>query len=662
MIKKVTIILVIIFVLAIAGKVLFDNFDGIFQLPPGKDANDNSVWQYEIHDGKTVITAYKGKAPVLTVPEELDGYTVDELGDDVFSGNTRIKEIIIPETIRITGSRVFENCTELTRITMSSLQKTIPSRTFSGCVNLRIIQLPYGITSIGSQAFNGCSSLTYIEIPDSVTTIGTEAFQNCSALSEIMISKNLRSLGFHAFRGTAWYSAQTDEFVTVGDKILIKYNGIAETVEVPLGITQITDAFEDNIFPIEIILPSSLTSVGPHAFSGCRNLERIEIPISVRSIGESAFRGCSHLNNVTLPERLTQLGTSAFQSCSAITRMFVPEGVKTLPSLIFANCENLRVLEIPSSVEKISADIISFSGISDLRVYKGSAGEEFAINNNIPYTYMQQSSGDFIFQQIEGGVQVVLYTGDMYDVVIPEEFSGDKVISISDILFQHNYFVRTITLPETITDISDYSFADMSELRSVRLPNTVEKIGSGSFMNDPLLGDLAIPATVTEIAEDAFIGCPSLVIVAEEGSYAYDWAIKAGIRVRDNKDVSSDLFTFVNPYGSVLISGYDGMERIPELPRMNDYDEYVAGIADEAFKGLEITAVTIPEGYETIGNQSFANDPVQLEITVPRSVISIGNDCFEGTDVVFYGYNGSYAEEYARSHKIKFLVIFEWDF
>ena len=45
MIKKVTIVLVIILVLSIAGKVLYDNFDGIFQLPSGKDANDNSVWQ-----------------------------------------------------------------------------------------------------------------------------------------------------------------------------------------------------------------------------------------------------------------------------------------------------------------------------------------------------------------------------------------------------------------------------------------------------------------------------------------------------------------------------------------------------------------------------------------------------------------------------------------
>ncbi len=388
MIKKVTIALVIILILALAGKLLFDNFDGMFQLPSGNIVNDSSVWKYELQDGKTVITAYNGRTPVLEVPDELDGHKVDQLGEGVFSGNTRIKEVTIPETVTIAGNRVFENCTELTRVTMSSSQKTIPSRTFSGCINLRIIQIPYGVTSIGSAAFNGCTGLTYIEIPDSVTTIGTEAFQNCSSLSDIQVSRNLRSLGFHAFRGTGCFSGLTDEFVIIGDRILVKYNGISETVEVPLGVTQITDAFEDNIFPIEIILPSSLTSIGPHAFSGARNLERIEIPENVRSIGEAAFRGCSHLNNLILPDRLTQLGASAFQSCSALTRMFVPDGVKTLPSLVFANCENLRVLEIPASVDRISSDIISFSGINDLRVYKGSAGEEFAVENNIPYTYM----------------------------------------------------------------------------------------------------------------------------------------------------------------------------------------------------------------------------------------------------------------------------------
>ena len=87
----------------------------------------------------------------------------------------------------------------------------------------------------------------------------------------------------------------------------------------------------------------------------------------------------------------------------------------------------------------------------------------------------------------------------------------------------------------------------------------------------------------------------------------------------------------------------------------------VTGIADEAFEGIEISSIIIPEGYETIGNLSFANDPVPLEITIGRSVNEIADNCFSGTETVIHGYIGSYAEEYARQHKIKFLVILEWE-
>ena len=142
---------------------------------------------------------------------------------------------------------------------------------------------------------------------------------------------------------------------------------------------------------------------------------------------------------------------------------------------------------------------------------------------------------------------------------------------MSDILFQHNNFVRTVDLPETINRIANYSFADMSELRTVKFPSTLTSIGSGAFMNDNMLGDLEIPESVSEIAEDAFIGCPSLVIWAAEGSYAYNWAIQMGIRVKDTKTVSAELFSFVSPDGNVLISGYNGMERELELPRLDEY-------------------------------------------------------------------------------------------
>ena len=150
----------------------------------------------------------------------------------------------------------------------------------------------------------------------------------------------------------------------------------------------------------------------------------INIPAKVRSIGESAFRGCSHLLKVDLPDGLTSIGSSAFQSCSALDQIIIPEGVKSLPALSFANCDKLRVLQIPESVVNIAQDIVIYSGIQELRVVKNSTGEEFAKANGYIYSYKQQTNDDFIYQQLEDGVQIILYVGDIYDVVIPERISG----------------------------------------------------------------------------------------------------------------------------------------------------------------------------------------------------------------------------------------------
>jgi hypothetical protein len=254
-----------------------------------------------------------------------------------------------------------------------------------------------------------------------------------------------------------------------------------------------------------------------------------------------------------------------------------------------------------------------------------------------------------------------MYTGNVYDVVIPEELSGDKVVTLSDILFQHNSFVRTVSLPDTIIKIPDYSFSDMSELRSVILPETLKEIGTAAFMNDRLLGSLEIPESVEYISDDAFVGCDSLIILAAQDSYAFNWAINAGIRVKDTSQNNFLEYSFVKPNGKVMVAGYSGINTEPELPGTNEYNEIVTGIADDAFRSLNISSITIPDGYDMIGDYSFADNPSPMTITIPRSVLSIGDNCFDGTDVIIYGFNGSYAEEYARSHRIKFLIIYEWE-
>ena len=48
----------------------------------------------------------------------------------------------------------------------------------------------------------------------------------------------------------------------------------------------------------DIILPSGITDIPQHAFSGCSNLERVFLPKSLRNIKESAFEGCESLKDI----------------------------------------------------------------------------------------------------------------------------------------------------------------------------------------------------------------------------------------------------------------------------------------------------------------------------------------------------------------------------
>ena len=93
-----------------------------------------------LEDGRARITDYDGEDEELTVPDELDGHAVREIGEEAFYG-----------------------CDALTSVT-----------------------LPDGLTSIDDHAFYGCYSLTSVTLPDSLTFIGNYAFSFCDALTLIV--------------------------------------------------------------------------------------------------------------------------------------------------------------------------------------------------------------------------------------------------------------------------------------------------------------------------------------------------------------------------------------------------------------------------------------------------------------------------------------------
>ena len=77
----------------------------------------------------------------------------------------------------------------------------------------------------------------------------------------------------------------------------------------------------------EIVIPSSVTSIGDNAFSYCDSLSEIVIPSSVTSIGDSVFSGCVSLSEIVIPSSVTSIGDSAFSSCSSLKYISIPKSV-----------------------------------------------------------------------------------------------------------------------------------------------------------------------------------------------------------------------------------------------------------------------------------------------------------------------------------------------
>ena len=145
-----------------------------------------------------------------------------------------------------------------------------------------------GVKEIYDSAFSYNDTLTEVILPVSLEKIGDYAFNECVNLKTINLGEmsNLKTIGNRAFR---------------------RCYGL-ETLE----------------------LPSSLTYIGPAAFSSCENLtSSLVIPAGVTVIEEHLFEGCYKLSGVTFAGDVTSIGRNAFKSCESLTSLVIPASVTT---------------------------------------------------------------------------------------------------------------------------------------------------------------------------------------------------------------------------------------------------------------------------------------------------------------------------------------------
>ena len=82
-----------------------------------------------------------------------------------------------------------------------------------------------------------------------------------------------------------------------------------------------------------------------------------------------------------------------------------------------------------------------------------------------------------------------------------------------------------LALPSSMQIIDEKAFYGAKSLDKVVLPATIKEIRSRAFANSSVK-TINLPASLTFIADDAFVETPLANVTAEEGTYAYDWAVQ----------------------------------------------------------------------------------------------------------------------------------------
>ena len=246
-----------------------------------------SDYDYVIQNNEIYLTKYHGNCADINIPPKVLFRSVVGVGNEknasavdkgTFQDNQKVKTIKMPDTVKILGAKSFQNCKNLLMVKMSD-----------------------NIETIGESAFS-FTAITEVDIPEKVQYIGNYAFLGCPQLAKISVSDKLQYMGDDVFKYTPWLEAQTDDFVIVGDGILVKYlGGSRQKIVIPDGVKEICrHAFTDYIevaseFTFDdvecVIMPKSIERIEAFALKGAGKtkvyFEDEDIDFGLYSIGQN---------------------------------------------------------------------------------------------------------------------------------------------------------------------------------------------------------------------------------------------------------------------------------------------------------------------------------------------------------------------------------------
>lgn len=358
---------------SVAGLNYSTNKAVIKVIPKNQEIKDTYGNLYVASGGEAcLMKGINEKLDQLNIPSQVtstDGtiYPVTEIGSEAFQNNSKISNIMIPNSVKRIGDYAFKDCYYLNSVIVPNSVTTIGEETFSSC-GFVSFTIPSSVTSIGKNAFSFCKSLTRITIPKSVTTIGERAFFDCVRLTRVTIPNSVTSI-----RDMTFYSCFDLKSVTI---------------------------------------PNSVTTIGNSAFRDCESLTNLDIPSSVATIDEKAFFSCISLKNVSFPNSVKSIGNDAFGNCRSLTTVYA---TRLNPSEYnaheksFESINNKCTLYVPKGCKEAYANTVPWSNFTNIIEMDMTGIEDITSDLSVQPKEYYKPDGQRIAQP-QSGVNIIRYS------------------------------------------------------------------------------------------------------------------------------------------------------------------------------------------------------------------------------------------------------------
>lgn len=136
-----------------------------------KTEDAKGIFKVTDTDSKMPEVSYKGtkKQVTVSIPETITDannivYKVTSIAKNAFKGDTKVKTVVISNTIKTIGANAFKNCKNLKTVAVGNKVAVIENEAFYNCKKLKKIVIPKKVVKIGKRAFYNCKNLKTITI------------------------------------------------------------------------------------------------------------------------------------------------------------------------------------------------------------------------------------------------------------------------------------------------------------------------------------------------------------------------------------------------------------------------------------------------------------------------------------------------------------------